>query len=56
MGADPHMEFWDALVDRFIGKAQSELGSRSEVFLSEGRGMTFEDAAVRALEIGRKKA
>ena len=51
MGADIHIRFWDALLERFIGKARAALASQSATYVAEGRGISFDDAATRALEL-----
>ena len=51
MGAEIHIRFWDALVERFIGRARTELATEADLHLGEGRAMTFADATARALRV-----
>jgi hypothetical protein len=51
MGAEVHIRFWDALIERFIGSAQTDIDSEPDIHTARGSTMGFEEAAIRALEI-----
>lgn len=45
LGVDPHMRFWDALLDRYLVRARETLGSdAAERAEKDGRLLSFDDA------------
>jgi hypothetical protein len=36
--------FWDALLERYIGRAREQLGDKAEAIWAEGRVLPFDDA------------
>jgi hypothetical protein len=56
LALDVHVQFWDALLDRYIGAAKHGMGTRdSEMAWNKGRSTSFEDAVALALEIQADK-
>ena len=50
LGADPHMRFWDELLESHIGGARRALGPAGvEVAWREGLGTAFDQAIADAL-------
>ena len=45
------IDFWDALLEKYIGGAREALGPDAHALWAEGRAMSFEDAIELALEI-----
>jgi tetratricopeptide (TPR) repeat protein len=53
LGANIHIRFWDALLDRYLGAAKEALGRESsEKEWNKGRDLSFDDAVELALEVG----
>jgi len=51
LGVDPHMRFWDALLERYLGGAGRELGAdAAEAAVREGAVIEFDVACERARE------
>jgi serine/threonine-protein kinase PknK len=51
LGVDLHIRFWDALLDRYFGRARAALGAeRAGRVWQEGLLLPFEEAVVLALE------
>ena len=54
LGVDPHMRFWDALIERFLGGARRALGpGAADRAWVEGRSLSFDDAMALALNARR---
>ena len=52
LGADIHVRFWDALLDRYLGAAERTLGSEAaETERNKGRALSFDEAVKLALEV-----
>lgn len=52
MGIDIHVQFWDALLDRYLGAAKQTLGTEaSQTEWKKGRDLEFDDAVKLALEV-----
>ena len=50
IGADLHARFWDALMEKYIGRATEQLGADgSEAARNEGTSISFDDAIALAL-------
>ncbi|HUR97057.1 MAG TPA: tetratricopeptide repeat protein, partial [Pyrinomonadaceae bacterium] len=57
LGADFHVPFWDALLEKYLGSARDQLGPEArESARSRGTLMTFEDAVAMGLEIDSQAA
>lgn len=55
LGADIHVRFWDALLDRHLGAAKQSLGMKEwENEWNKGRQLSFDDAVKSALEAGAR--
>ena len=52
LGLSPSVEFWDALLERYIGAARDALGADSSEAWAAGRELMFEDAVALALTDG----
>jgi hypothetical protein len=53
LGADIHVRFWDALLDRYLGAAQKDLPTENfEREWQKGKEVSFDEAVHRALAIG----
>ncbi|MCM2316313.1 MAG: tetratricopeptide repeat protein, partial [Thermoanaerobaculia bacterium] len=51
LGADMHIRFWDALLDKYLGKARQALGADEVAAIwSEGRKLGFEEAVKEGLQ------
>jgi tetratricopeptide (TPR) repeat protein len=54
LGVDPHMRFWDELLERYLGAARTALGPiRATHAEEDGRAMSFERAIATAREASR---
>jgi hypothetical protein len=56
LGADIHVRFWDALLDRYLGAAERTLGNEAaETERNKGRALSFDEAVKLALgvEVGQ---
>jgi serine/threonine protein kinase len=54
LGVDPHMRFWDALLERFLGGARRAVGVEAANRAGkEGRALSFEDGMSLALNATR---
>ena len=54
LGVDPHMRFWDELLERYLGAARAALGPLRAAHAEEdGRAMSFERAIATAREASR---
>ena len=52
LGADIHVRFWDALLDRYLGAARRSLETEvAETEWSKGKALSFDDAVKLALEV-----
>ena len=52
IGADPHVRFWDVLLERYLGQARLHLGTQGiESARREGESMSFDDAIAMGLEV-----
>ena len=49
LGTSLHIEFWDALLERYLGPARVRLGERADLVWAEGRKLAFDDAVALAL-------
>jgi predicted ATPase/class 3 adenylate cyclase len=49
LGTSLSVEFWDALLSRYIGSARRELGAKAEELWKEGRAMAFDEAVADAV-------
>jgi predicted ATPase/class 3 adenylate cyclase len=49
LGADLHLSFWDALLERYLSLAREQLGAEAEQVWAEGRALDFEEAVELAL-------
>jgi hypothetical protein len=51
LGANVRIRFWDALLDKYFGRARRDLGQVAAAQArAEGRAMTLGEAMVQALE------
>ncbi|HVF40622.1 MAG TPA: NB-ARC domain-containing protein [Gemmatimonadaceae bacterium] len=52
IGADVHARFWDALLEKYLGRATQDLGPDGSVpARNEGALLTFDEAIARALRV-----
>ena len=51
LGTSLSIAFWDALLERYIGAARSELAAEADAVWAEGRALTFDDAVELALKL-----
>ena len=51
LGTSIHIAFWDALLERYIGAARTELAEEADTVWAEGRALTFDDAVELALKL-----
>jgi hypothetical protein len=52
IGADLHVRFWDALLERYLGEGRMRLGTKGvESARREGESMGFDDAIAVGLEV-----
>ena len=49
LGISISIEFWDALLERYLGPAREQLGARADDVWSQGRALPFDDAVALAL-------
>jgi predicted ATPase/class 3 adenylate cyclase len=49
LGVDLHVDFWDALLERYLSLAREQLGAEAEQVWAEGRALDFEEAVELAL-------
>jgi predicted ATPase/class 3 adenylate cyclase len=52
LGTDLHVGFWDRLLERYLGNAQTALGQAAETARTRGLELLFDDAVARALQDG----
>ena len=51
IGADIHIRFWDALLERYLGAAKKSLSEEAmTTILNKGQALSFDDAVARALK------
>jgi predicted ATPase/class 3 adenylate cyclase len=51
LGTSISVAFWDALLERFIGAARTELAEDADAVWAEGRGLAFDEAVELALKL-----
>jgi predicted ATPase/class 3 adenylate cyclase len=51
LGTSLPIAFWDALLERYIGAARTELGEKAAAVWAEGRALAFDDAVELALKL-----
>ena len=51
LGVSFSIAFWDALLERYIGAARTELAEKADEMWAEGRGLAFDDAVELALTL-----
>ncbi|HEX6126324.1 MAG TPA: NB-ARC domain-containing protein [Pyrinomonadaceae bacterium] len=56
IGADIHVRFWDALLEKYLSTAQHEAGMEIEQARIEGASMAFFDAVAMALRVDEKSS
>ncbi len=49
LGLSLSVAFWDALLERYLGAARTQLGARADTVWAEGRAIAFDDAVELAL-------
>ena len=52
LGTDLHVDFWDRLLERYLGNARTALGQAAETARTRGLELPFDDAVDRALQDG----
>jgi hypothetical protein len=52
LGTDLHVDFWDRLLERYLGNARTALGQAAETARTRGLELPFDDAVERALQDG----
>ena len=49
LGTHMSVQFWDGLLEKYIGAARERLGPEADTAWAEGHALTFDDAVALAL-------